>query len=165
LLGVSFGWGYKKGLDIFCALAEALDKDKYQIVLVGTDENADKLLPESVISIHTTNSQKELAQIYSAADLFINPTREDTFPTVNIEALACGLFVLTSDVGGGSEIIDEKSGTTFKNENTQDLEEKVCNIIKERNIKQNACIERSKSFTANKMCERYLSLYLKQSGE
>ena len=87
LLGVSIGWNTRKGLDVFIELAKQLDSS-YQIVLVGTNENIDKQLPSNIISIHRTNNQTELAKIYTAADLFINPTREDTYPTVNMEAIA-----------------------------------------------------------------------------
>lgn len=99
VLGVSFDWGKRKGLDVFQHLAEDLD-ERYAIVLVGTDDKIDSFLPDRIISIHRTHSQKELAEIYSAADVFINPTREENFPTVNIEALACGTPVITFDTGG-----------------------------------------------------------------
>lgn len=102
ILGVAFGWGVKKGLDVFIELAKNLGPE-YQIVLVGTDETVDKQLPDNIISIHRTQNQTELAKIYTAADVFVNPTREDTYPTVNMEAIACGTPVITFDVGGSAE--------------------------------------------------------------
>lgn len=81
ILGVSFAWGYRKGLDCFVEMAEKLG-EQYQIVLVGTDGEIDKNLPQNIISIHRTQNQKELAEIYSAADVFVMPTREENYPTV-----------------------------------------------------------------------------------
>ena len=110
VLGVSFGWDRKKGLDVFQSLAEDLPDD-YRIVLVGTDDNVDKLLSEKIISIHRTADQQSLAGIYTASDVFVNPTREDNFPTVNIEALACATPVITFITGGSSEAADSFCGS------------------------------------------------------
>ncbi|MBQ4269875.1 MAG: glycosyltransferase, partial [Clostridia bacterium] len=89
VLGVAFDWGVKKGLDVFIELSKRLDEN-YKIILVGTNDAIDKQLPKNILSIHRTQNQKELAEIYSAADVFVNATREETFGLVNIEALACG---------------------------------------------------------------------------
>jgi len=51
-----------------------------------------------------------LAELYATSDVFFNPTREDTYPTVNMEALACGTPVVTFDVGGSPEIVSPKTG-------------------------------------------------------
>ena len=67
LLGVAFGWGKRKGLDVFIELSKRLDV-RFQIVLIGTNDEIDKQLPANIISIHKTDNQKELAEIYSAAD-------------------------------------------------------------------------------------------------
>ena len=64
-------------------------------------------MPENIISIPRTNSPKELAEIYTAADVFVNPTYEDTYPTVNLEAQACGTRVITYDTGGCKETLDK----------------------------------------------------------
>ena len=105
VLGVSFSWGYRKGLDCFVEMATKLG-DNYQIVLVGTDVEIDKSLPKNIISIHITQNQKELAAIYSVADVFVMPTREENYPTVNLESIACGTPVVTFDTGGSSEMLD-----------------------------------------------------------
>lgn len=109
LLGVAFDWGQRKGLDVFVELAKRLD-DTYRIVLVGTNDELDKQLQQNIISIHRTQNQIELAEIYSAADIFLNPTREDTYPTVNMESLACGTPVITFCTGGSPEILQWGGG-------------------------------------------------------
>ena len=88
---------------------EILLDDKYQIVLVGTDDNVDGQLPDRILSIHCTQNQTELAEIYSAADIFVNPTREDTYPTVNLEAQACGTPCITYRTGGSPESVPEEN--------------------------------------------------------
>ena len=158
LLGVAFGWGKRKGLDVFIELSRRLDEN-YQIVLVGTDENTDKMLPDNIISIHRTQNQKELAEIYSAADLFVNPTREDNFPTVNIEALACGTPVVTFRTGGSSEILDESCGSVVSCDDVGAMEDGVVRICNDKPYSQEACIKRAKEFDMHKKFKEYVDLY------
>jgi len=89
LLGVASTWEKRKGLDDFLALAGMLD-DSYRIVLVGLRPDQMQQLPANVLALPRTNSPQELAEIYSAADLFLNPSREETFGMTTLEAIACG---------------------------------------------------------------------------
>ena len=159
VLGVSFGWGKRKGLDVFVELANRLDGDKYQIVLVGTDEKVDKLLPPNIISIHTTQNQKELAEIYTAADLFVNPTREENYPTVNMEALACGTPVLTFKTGGSPEIIDETCGCVVPCDDIDALESEIRRICETHPYSTEDCLKRAESFDMNLRFKEYVKLY------
>ena len=102
VLGVAVGWEETKGLPDMLALRRVLD-DQYVIVLVGTTTNQIKKLPKGVLGISRTDNQIQLAEIYSAADVFVNPTHQDNYPTVNLEARACGTPVITYDVGGSPE--------------------------------------------------------------
>lgn len=113
VLGVAFDWGERKGLDIFIKLSQELDEEKYQIVLIGTDEIIDKGLPRNIISIHRTHNQTQLAEIYTVADIFVNPTREENYPTVNMEAIACGTPVITFNTGVSPESVEENTGLVF----------------------------------------------------
>ncbi|WP_294750961.1 glycosyltransferase [uncultured Ruminococcus sp.] len=108
LLGVASVWEKRKGLDDFIKLSEMID-DSYRIVLVGLSDNQLKTLPEGIIGITRTNSVKELAEIYTAADLFLNLTYEDNYPTVNLEAQSCGTPVITYDTGGSGESVPESN--------------------------------------------------------
>jgi len=104
VLGVASVWDDRKGLNDFVKLAGMLD-DSYVIVLVGLTDEQIEQMPKNVIGIKRTNSPQELAQIYTAADVFFNPTYEDNYPTVNLEAQACGTRVVTYDTGGCFETI------------------------------------------------------------
>ena len=106
ILGVASVWGYRKGLDDFLQLAMRLSDD-YKIVLVGLNKKQLKDLPQNIIGIQRTNNIKELAHIYSAADVFLNLTYEDTYPTVNLEAQACGTPVITYRTGGSVESVND----------------------------------------------------------
>ena len=102
LLGVSTAWDDMKGYSDFITLSEQLGKE-YQVVLVGLTAEQKKRLPHNIIGIERTNSVKELANIYSAADIFVNLTYCDNYPTVNLEAVACGTPVITYCTGGSPE--------------------------------------------------------------
>lgn len=67
------------------------------------DEKVNKF--PRIYCLPKTGSKEELAMVYSAADFFVNPTYEDTFPTTNLEALACGAYVITYDIGGSKETL------------------------------------------------------------
>lgn len=158
ILGVAFDWGFRKGLDVFIELADKLPED-YQIVLIGTNNDVDRQLPNNIISIHRTNNQRELAEIYTAADVFLNPTREENYPTVNMESIACGTPVLTFRTGGCPEIVDESCGCVI---DCDDKENLVSSIIEMRNsnrFQRQACLDRAKAFNANDRFAEYIKLY------
>lgn len=105
VLGVASPWTESKGLADFVRLAGEFDAEKCAIVLVGLSKKQIREMPEGIVGLARTDSPRELAGIYSAADVFFNPTLEDNYPTVNLEAEACGTPVVTYDTGGCSETI------------------------------------------------------------
>lgn len=109
ILGVASEWTERKGLRDFIELDEMLDKKEYVIVLVGVSKKQAKNLPKDIIALNRTNNVKELVEIYSAADVYFNPTYEDNFPTTNLEATACGTPVITYDTGGSPESADPRA--------------------------------------------------------
>ena len=159
VLGVAFGWGKRKGLDVFIELAKRLDKEKYKIVLVGTDDNVDRLLPENIISIHRTQNQTELAEIYTAADVFANPTREEAFGLVNIEALACGTPGVTFETGGSPECFNETCGAVVAKNNIGTMYNEIIRICETQPYSEDACINRANNFDKNEKFKEYVALY------
>lgn len=159
VLGVAFGWGKRKGLDVFIELAKRLDKEKYQIVLVGTDDNVDKQLPDNIISIHKTQNQRELAELYTVADVFANPTREENYPTVNMESIACGTPVITFKTGGSPEILDETCGSVVECDDIDAMQKEIIRICESKPYSVKVCLKKSKSFDKNEKFKEYIRLY------
>ena len=104
VLAVSSVWSKNKGYADICRLPQYLPAD-YQVVVVGISREQKDSLPENIIGITRTNNVQQLAEIYTAADVFVNPTYQDTYPTVNLEAQACGTPVVTYCTGGSVESI------------------------------------------------------------
>lgn len=158
VLGVAFGWCRRKGLDVFVELSKRLPED-YRIVLVGTDGNCDRKLPKSILSIHRTESASQLAEIYTAADVFVNPTREDTLSMTNIEALACGTPAVTFKAGGAPECVTEDCGCCVEIDDITSLENEIIRICTERPYTHSACTGRGAAFDKNARFKEYLELY------
>lgn len=158
LLGVAFDWGIRKGLDVVIELSKRLES-YYKIVLVGTDITIDARLPENIISIHKTQNQTELAEIYSAADIFINPTREENYPTVNMEAIACGTPVITFRTGGSPEILEAVGGLVTE-ENTVDAMMKSIRSLGKYSVEQRLeLVKYAQKFDYKNKYEQYIELY------
>ncbi len=108
VLGVASKWSERKGLNDFMRLANELDPKEYAVVVIGLSKKQIRdvqRVANWIIALPRTNGMKELAEAYSAADVLFNPTVEDNFPTVNLEAEACGLPVVTYNTGGCAETI------------------------------------------------------------
>jgi glycosyltransferase involved in cell wall biosynthesis len=150
LLGVANQWTISKGLKDFIALCNMLSDDPV-IVLVGLNKRQIKNLPSKIIGVTRTESIKDLAELYSAADLFVNPTWEDTFPTTNIEALSCGTPVLTYRTGGSIESISSETGFVVNKGDIQGIYDAI-NVIRQK----------GKLFYSSKCRNRAVSLYNKE---
>lgn len=158
LLGVAFDWGKRKGLDVFIELSKRLT-DKYQIILVGTNDNIDRQIPENIISIHRTENQHELAKLYTMADLFVNPTREENYPTVNMEAVACGTPVLTFRTGGSMEMLDDTCGSIVDCDDVDSMVREIKNICEYKLFSEEDCLKRAKEFDIDSKFTSYVELY------
>jgi glycosyltransferase involved in cell wall biosynthesis len=109
VLGVASEWSQRKGLKDFIKLSHKLP-DHYRLVMVGLSRDIIEKLPANIVGIHRTDSPEALAELYSLADVFFNPTYEDNYPTVNLESIACGTPVITYDTGGSPESISSENG-------------------------------------------------------
>lgn len=120
LLGVASIWSREKGLDDFIRMAGMLNGDEV-VVLVGIKPEDRKRLPDNVVGIARTENIRQLAELYAAADVFVNPTWQDNYPTVNMEAIACGTPVVTYRTGGSVEVITPATGMIVEQGNLNEL--------------------------------------------
>lgn len=165
ILGVANSWAPRKGLDIFERLAVDLSAN-YQIVIVGLSNEQKAKLNPKILGITRTDSQQELVEIYSSADVFVNPTREDNFPTTNIEALACGTGVITFDTGGSAEMLTKETGIVVQKDNYNDLKDAIY-VVKNKPFDRNKCRERALQYSCTDKFNEYVNLFDKitQGGE
>ena len=124
ILGVAAIWNERKGYQFFIDLAKRL-RPTEKVVLVGASESQIMHLPAGITGIVRTANTTELAEIYSAADVFINPTLEDNFPTTNLEALACGTPIITFNTGGSPECVVDGCGLVVERSDLQGLVEAI----------------------------------------
>ncbi len=149
-------WDLRKGYFDMIKLATLLPE--YQVVIVGISAKQAKTLPKNIIGIQRTDSVEELVKIYSAADVFVNPTYEDNFPTVNLEALACGTPVVTYNTGGSPESIKKSYGYVVNKGDISSLIDKIQLSIKKHIIEADHSAHIS-SYSKEEKFEEYFCIF------
>ena len=139
-------------------LAEILD-DPYRLVLVGVSQEQKKLLPENVIGICRTENQNQLAELYSRAYAFVNLTYEDNFPTVNLEALACGAPVVCYRTGGAAEMLTEEYGVVLEQGDYKGVLDALPKLEKIRENSGEFAREAKSMYSKEQMGRNYIDLY------
>lgn len=160
MLSVASIWTEKKGINNIIEFSKNLKKDETLIIVGKISKKIS--LPNNIIHIESTNNIEELAQIYSISNVLLNFTLEDTFPTVNIESIACGTPVITYDSGGSKEIIDEQTGFVVKKGDFKSVREAINTIKSSKEKYILACVERAKQCYSNEeKIKEYIDLYKK----
>ena len=157
LLGVANIWDKRKGLDDFLLLARILP-DEYHIVLVGLTKRQMKKLPGNMTGIERTSDITELVKIYSGASIFINPSLEESFSLVTVEAMACGTPAIVLDTSAVKELVDEKSGLVLKQHQPQDYI-KAIQLIMDKKLRTDDIRARAEKFDKDRQVARIIELY------
>ncbi len=160
ILGVASIWSKQKGLKDFVALSKLIDT-KTIIVLIGLNKHQLKTLPKNILGIERTDNVKQLATFYSLADVYINTSYEESFPTTNLEALACGTPVITYGIGGSPESLSDKTGFIIKIGDIDGLYKSIqCMQAKEKLNFSDSCRNRAiQLYNRNDRYKDYLNLY------
>ena len=152
ILAVSSVWNKEKGLADILKLRQLLP-GKYRITIVGLTGKQVQDLPDGIHGIQRTQNVQELVDLYSKADVLINPTYADTFPTVNLEALACGTPVITYKTGGSPEAIDKETGLAIDQGDVEALKDGVIMICeKGHGYFTSACRKRAEEYFDKEKC-------------
>ena len=170
VLGVAAIWDNRKGLEDFIKLRKMLNDD-YEIrsFFKVSDENpfyaydaptitidVKPKKDENMIGITRTDNVNELRELYALADVFLNPTYEDNFPTTNIEALSSGTPIITYRTGGSPEAMDKKSGIVIPKGNIVSIE----NVLQQmKRLSLIDSVRRSQQFNKEDKALEYVELY------
>ena len=160
LLGVASIWEKRKGLDFFIELSNCISED-YIIVLVGLNKWQMYTMPQNIIGIGRTENREELSVLYSAAHIFINPSMEESFSLVTVEAMACGTPVIALDTSAVKELIDVQSGIVLRENRVTDYLEAIKNIELSK-LQEQRIAETALKYSKQRMTEEILQLYKEQ---
>lgn len=155
IVGVSQVWNKSKGALDFNYLVDNLDLNKYEIVLVG--KKAKKVKLDERIKLLGPLSEQETKKVIGEADIFVNPTYVDTFPTVLIEALCCGIPPISYDVGGCRDIVGDAGILVPRGDKNALLD--AINDINLYHFSRDNILIRAKLFKREKMVDNYLKLF------
>lgn len=165
ILGVATGWYERKGLEDFLRISEKLQSDEI-IILIGKMTRTQ--LPHNILSFGATNSKEELAQFYSLADVFVNPSKQETFGLTTAEAMACGTPVITYNVTACPEVVglDESCGYTVEIGNPDQIVTKIQEIKRRGKLEYTqACIDRVGClFDKEEKLNEYMDVYKQLMG-
>ncbi len=157
ILGVASIWEPRKGLNDFLALAKVLDDD-YRIILVGLNKKQKEKLPDNMLGILRTEKREELAQLYTRADIFINPSWEETFSLVTVEAMACGTPVIAMRSSAVQELVNEENGVLLDGNSVEEYM-KAIRYLESYKLKREVVQSTVKNYTVDNMTKRIVELY------
>ena len=160
ILGVASVWDHMKGLNDYLELSHLLSDD-CKLILVGVTPEQIANLPKEILGIARTENIDELAMLYSEADVFVNLSYCENYPTVNIEALACGTPVLTYETGGSPEIVRKYGGAVVEKKNIFAVKNTIDEMMKKKY---------DISFTPEEndvdcMIKKYVAIYERNNNE
>lgn len=157
ILGVATAWSEKKGLSKFIKLADLLGDD-YKIVLVGLAEEQRVDIPKEILGLTRTNSAKELAEIYSAADLCVSLSEEETMGLTVVEANACGTPSMVFNKTALPELIGDKNGAVVNRTDMHDVCDEIKGLCSE-SFSHEDCVDHAACYEKQKMYQKYIDLY------
>ena len=160
LIGVASVWEKRKGFDDFLKLAKEMPQGM-RMVLVGLDkEKLSTANQNGIVGIPRTENVGELTALYSGAEMFLNLTYEDNYPTTNLEAMACGTPVLTYRTGGSPEAVSSETGWVVEKDDLKAVKDIIISLPQKNETMRVACRKRAEEiFDKNKCFEEYMKLY------
>lgn len=162
LLGVATSWSSRKSLDDYIKLSSHLSTD-YVIILIGLSQKQIKTLPNNIIGIPRTENIQELVKLYSAADIVLNLSVEETFGLTTVEGFACGTPGIVYNCTASPELITKETGLVVEKNNITALKNAIFEIISNgKNHYSSACRERAVNhYNKEDRYNEYIQLYNK----
>jgi len=161
IIAVASPWSKRKGLDDLVKLNGIIDHSDSCLLIVGLDEAQIATMPSDLVAIPRTENVEELAKLYSLSSALVNPTYEDSFPTVNLEALACGTPIVTYNTGGSPEAITTDTGVVVEQGNVAELADALKQVITSENkyTREQCRLHAEAHFSQNDSYLKYLNYF------
>lgn len=149
--------------------AEAFREANTVLILVGTGPDHERIKRQveqspykDLVRMVGAVPNKEIMDYYKIADLFINPSYSEGFPRVVIEAMASGLPVVATDVGGTRDIIGQEQRKFIVDKDDKDgFRECVLRLMKDEALRKQLSDE-NKEFVKKYSTEAVAAMYIKE---
>ncbi len=139
-------------------LAKKMKNENVKFILIGVKDLSEKF-DNNIIALGRTENQKELAEYYSMANVFVICSSKENFPTTCIEAIACGTPVCGFDEGGTKETAPGDLGEFVEYGNIDALEKSIKSFLEKSDISKSCSNYGSKHYSTKRMYNEYLNLY------
>lgn len=167
LFGASAIGDYRKGFDLFLdaivRLPHLLEGAELILAAFGHSEELGRITtPYKLHHLGHLDDATQLSAAYSAADVFVVPSREDNLPNTVLESLACGTPIVGFDIGGLPDMISHrKTGYLAPFPNVNELAEGIAWVLSQRGGLRSHCRDRAvDEFSLKVQAQRYRDLYL-----
>lgn len=157
LLSVASIWDERKGLKDLVDLSDKLSDD-YVMVIVGLSKHQISRLPKGVIGITRTENIEELVSLYSRAHIFINPSLEESFSLVTVEALSCGCPCIVLDTSAVAELVNDDNGVVLHSHEPEDYLDAI-KSIENRGYSRESVRATALKYDNKYMLDGYMRLY------
>jgi glycosyltransferase involved in cell wall biosynthesis len=165
--GISAKSDYNKGYDLLMKCFSILRNNNIELVVFGEKIKSETFVNGfKITSIGYLNDEESLALLYSAADLVIVPSRQESFSQVCLESISCGTPVVAFDHSGPKDIIIHKeNGYLAKPYDPQDLARGIDWILNELSISNKLCLKARdialQKFDIKNVAQAHIKLYNK----
>lgn len=163
ILGVANIWEERKGLGVFLNLAKELEENSI-FVLVGLNTKQKKKMLPNMIGIERTENKDELAEIYTRADVFLNPSQEESFSLVTVEAMACGTPVVALDSSAVKELVNDENGIVLHEPDIKDYIRAIT-ICEKKKACAEKIIESVQKYSVENMTRNIMKIYQEEINE
>lgn len=160
IMAVSSQWkSGGKGLDDYKSMSKMLREDEV-IVLVGVPDDISRDFPKNIIGIHRTNNQKELAALYTRADVVCSFSAAETFGLTIVEGYACGTPAIVYDNTAPPSLITPETGFVVPNKDFKAAYQAIQKIRVNGKSYSEACINlATEKYDKDQCFEEYVKLY------
>ena len=135
------------------------------IILGKKSELYQSLFPFPIYSMGYINNEKELVDIYNAADLYVTPSLQDNLPNTIMEAMACGIPCVGFNVGGIPEMIDHlHNGYVAEYKSAEDFANGIYWTLSEgeyQSLSEEARRKVTTSYSESSIAKKYIEIYNK----
>lgn len=148
---------HRKGLSELMEAVKTLQRP-VKVLCVGINDFFQKR-EDRVTCYGKVESSDILSLIYSASDVFVTPSQQESFGKTTVEALLCGVPVISTPTGIAPEIINKENGMLLPNTSAQEIAHAILTVLDTKYDKENIRKGAMSLFNPSRIVNQHIDLY------